>query len=437
MEIPMSYFEYKSPKFLILTFIILYMGVIFSCAQTKEIRKKPTLNFVSLTLSRKIDDSGVIAKSIDTTSIYSSEDKEVIALIQLENLSGTHNIRWDWHSPDGELYYSTGNAVAKTSDKNFIRDVTIWHRLSIAGEKAADLTGKWEVHVFMDDERVDIQYFNLMEPKYVIHLPDTVKSDFQYSKWALIVGLESYANLPDVMYARKDALTVKEYFGRVLGVPEGNIVTLLDQEATCQSLESYVTQYFPPNIQKNSILYVYFVGHGLPGTHDRNPYLMLYKGDSKSIENTGYSLEKFFRELKKLKNEMNYVFLDTSFSGYASRSTEWLLKETDTKKTEPNQLHLKSRKIISMQAAESSQPNKAYHAMQHGLFTYYFLRGIRGEADVNIDNKVSIIEVYNFLRHNVINGSKQMGIEQVPVILPALKKIKDRPFCITQIPNSK
>jgi hypothetical protein len=377
----------------------------------------------------------VIAKSIDPTAIYSTEDKEIIALIQLENLSGKHDVRWDWYSPDGELYYSTGNAVAKTSDKSFIRDVTIWHRLSIAGEKASVLTGKWEVHVFLDDERVNIQYFNIMEPKYVIHLPETIKSDFQYNRWALIIGIENYSSLPEVIYARKDARTIKDYFNKVLGVPEGNIVTLLDQEATYQQLESYLTQYFPPNIQTDSTLYVYFVGHGLPGLHDNNPYLVLQKSDPKNIEKTGYPLEKFYSELQNLKNKMNYVFLDTSFSGYASRSNDWLLEEPDAKKIAPKQVGLKTKKIISIQAAENFQPNKAYHAMQHGLFTYYLLRGMRGEADTNIDNKVSIKELFKFLRHNVLNGAKQMNVDQNPVILPGLKKVKDRNFSITVMPN--
>ena len=426
-------FKYRKYMFSFIVFLSLILVV--SCAQKREVRKRPYLKFVDLTLSRKIDDTGVLAKAIDATTIYSTADKEVVALIQLENLSGKHNVRWDWYSPDGKLYYSTGNAVAKTSEKNFIRDVTIWHRLSVAGEKAAVLTGKWEIHIFLDDERVDMQSFHIMEPKYVIHLPENVKTEFRYNRWALIISIENYANLPEVIYAKKDMIAVKDYLGRVLGVPDGNIVTILNQEATNEQLESYLTQYFPPNIQKDSTLYVYFIGHGLPGITDNIPYLMLYNANPKSVEKTGYSLKKFYDELSNLKNRMSYVFLDTTFCGYASKSTEWLLQNIDSNKIEPQYIDFESNKIISVQAAKNSQPNRAYHAMQHGLFTYYFLRGFRGEADANTDNKVSVKELYNFIRHNVSNGSRQMGFDQIPVILPDLKKLKDQTFSISIMPE--
>lgn len=425
--------RFKGMQLLLTVMILLYLGIAVSCMQTKEIRKQPDIKFVRLTLSKKIDDSGVTAKSIDASTIYSTADKEVVALLQLENLSGKHDVRWEWYSPDGKLYYSTGNAVAKASDKSFIRDVTIWHRLSIAGEKAAGFLGKWEAHVFLDDERIDTQYFHLMEPKYVIQLPENIKPEYQYNRWGLIIGMEKNLHLPEVVYAKKDALIVKDYLTRILGVPEGNIVTILDDQATNAQLESYINQYFPPNIQKDSILYVYFVGHGLTGLKNGEPYLLLKEGDPKAVEATGYPLKKFYKELDSLKNSMTYVFLDTCFSGSASRKAEWLLPKTETKSSVSKSISIDSKKVISIHAATDSQINKAYHAMQHGLFTYYLLRGIRGEADTNSDNTISVKEVYSYVFQNVLNGAKQMGGEQTPIILPALKTIQDKTISIPKM----
>lgn len=421
-------------QFFLIVIILLHLSLAVSCTQTKEIRKKPDIKYVGMVLSNKIDDTGVTAKAIDASTIYSTADKEVIALLELENLSGKHDVRWEWYSPGGKLYYSTGNTVAKTSDKSLIRDVTIWHRLSIAGEKAAGLLGKWETHVFLDDERVDIKYFHLMEPKYVIQLPENIKTEYQNNRWGLIIGIEKYLHLPEVMYAKKDALIVKDYLRRILGVPEGNIVTILDDKATNEQLESYINQYLPPNMQNDAILYVYFVGHGLPGIQNNEPYLMLHAGDSKAVEATGYPLKKFYNELDSLKNSMTYVFLDTCFSGYASRKAEWLLPEMKAKASVSKSVSVDSKKLISIHAATNSQPNMPYHAMQHGLFAYYLLRGIRGESDTNSDNKISIQETYGYLHHNVLNISKQMGMEQTPVILPAIQKIQDKTFSISKMP---
>jgi hypothetical protein len=37
--------------------------------------------------------------------------------------------------------------------------------------------------------------------------------------WGLIIGVENFDSLPNVKFARKDALIIKDYFVRLLGVP--------------------------------------------------------------------------------------------------------------------------------------------------------------------------------------------------------------------------
>lgn len=42
---------------------------------------------------------------------------------------------------------------------------------------------------------------------------------------------------------------------------------------------------------------------------------------------------------------------------------------------------LSGGKITVLAGATENQISSDYHRVQHGLFTYYLLRGIRGEAD--------------------------------------------------------
>jgi hypothetical protein len=105
-------------------------------------------------------------------------------------------------------------------------------------------------------------------------LPEGVTVKPYPKDWGLIIGIEDYQRLPEVEYARKDALLVREYFTRVLGVPEENIISLVDSEATKASIEGYLKQYIPINVGKDTTLYVYFAGHGLPGTRWGEPYLV-------------------------------------------------------------------------------------------------------------------------------------------------------------------
>ena len=55
--------------------------------------------------------------------------------------------------------------------------------------------------------------------------------------WGLIIGIENYDSLPNVKFTRKDALIIKDYFVRILGVPEENIISLVGSEATKARIE--------------------------------------------------------------------------------------------------------------------------------------------------------------------------------------------------------
>ncbi len=55
----------------------------------------------------------------------------------------------------------------------------------------------------------------------------------------------------------------------------------------------------------------------------------------------------------------------------------------------------------------------------HGLFTYYFLRGLRGEADVNRNGEVTITELTAYLNRKVPGAARStFKQEQQPQILP-------------------
>jgi hypothetical protein len=58
----------------------------------------------------------------------------------------------------------------------------------------------------------------------------------------------------------------------------------------------------------------------------------------------------------------------------------------------------------------------------HSLFTYYLLKGLRGEADTNRNGKVTFGELTGYVRQKVAWAAKtQFNQEQRPLILPQLK----------------
>lgn len=405
--------------------IVVVPLLIVACSSVKQVEKKPPSKFEGTTLSKGIDDTGRIGIPSEPTTTFSTEDSEVIAHLKFENLSGKHMLRWDWYDPSGALYYSTGNYPIKISGGNYLREATAWHRLSIQGDRAADHPGEWEVKIYCDDDLIDSKHFLIEATTDVLPLPEDISPRLYPKDWGLIIGIEDYAHLPRVEYARKDALIVREYFIKILGVPEENIIVLIDSDATKASMEGYLKDYLPKNIDKESTLYVYFAGHGAPDMEKGDAYLVPHDGDTRFIARTGYKLRSFYEDLDKLDIQRAYVFLDSCFSGVASRAAEMLIEGIRPVLIHVEEASLDSDAVIALSAANADQVSKSYPEVQHGLFTYYLLRALRGEADTNHDQWVSVKEAYEYVKNHVVRVSRRMGMEQTPVIAPPVDRLKD------------
>ncbi len=407
--------------------------LIFACASANQKQKMPPFKFGGTTLAKEINKSGDLGIPIEPDSEYYTGDDKIIALVRFENLAGKHNLRWEWYDPSGNLYYSTDNFPFKASRNKYLPLATAWHGLSINGDPAANNPGHWEVKVFLDNELMDTKPFLVKEYKDAILLPAGFAQKPYPKDWGLIIGIEDYAHLPSVDYARKDALILKEYFIKVLGVPEENIISLIDSDATKARLEGYLKEYIPSNVDQDGTLYVYFAGHGAPGKKKGEPYIIPYDGDTRFIDQTGYKLVNFYKDLNNLKIQNVYVFLDSCFSGVAARAAEMLVKGA-----RPALVHVKdvgppSGSIISLNAASSGQISNAYPEKQHGLFTYFLLRALNGEADSNDDGWTSVKETYGYVKRHVTRVARRMSTEQTPVLMPSLKKLKD--VAISKVPR--
>jgi hypothetical protein len=398
-----------------------------SCASRNMVEDKPRTQFQGMQLARDIDDSGKIGVLREPTSEFNSEDKQVVSLLTFENVYGNHSLRWEWVAPNGETYLSTKKHALSVGKGKYLPKVTAWHRISIKDEPAANILGKWLVNAYIDNELIDSKPFHIEKFIDLLTLPDNFSRRPDPKAWGLIIGIENYQRLPKVEFARKDALIVRDYFIRVLGVPEDNIISLIDADATKGRMEGYLKKYIPANLGKDDTLYVYFAGHGMPGVKKGEPYLVPYDGDTRFIEQSGYKLISFYQDIYKLKLQRVYVFLDSCFSGMASRAAEMLIRGA-----RPALMHVENvrppssrSRIISLNATSTDEVSHAFHEKKHGLFTYYLLRGLKGEADQNHDGWTSIKELYAYVRNNVRRVSRRMQSEQTPVIVPPSNKVRD------------
>ncbi|MEM2146900.1 MAG: caspase family protein, partial [Candidatus Jordarchaeaceae archaeon] len=79
--------------------------------------------------------------------------------------------------------------------------------------------------------------------------------------YCLIVGIQDYQQVGKLKYSQKDAEAFKYYCNGVLGIPESNIKTLYDQQATGLPLITALRDWLGKK-QNASMLVFYYSGHG-------------------------------------------------------------------------------------------------------------------------------------------------------------------------------
>ena len=70
--------------------------------------------------------------------------------------------------------------------------------------------------------------------------------------------------------------------------------------------------------------------------------------------------------------------------------------------------------VTVISAASGSQISGAIEEKEHGLFTYYVLKGLGGEADANKDTLLKMNELSDYVSTNVREQAALSGREQTP-----------------------
>ena len=290
-------------------------------------------------------------------------------------------------------------------------------------EAAKVITSSREIHAFVSTKGVSETIASKPSGKElpitksdVDDLP-SIKAKPNKNAYAIVIGIENYRQkLPKADYAVADAQTVTEYLTKVMGYPEENVVTLINDRALKSDFEKYFEKWLFNNVEKDSSVFIYYSGHGAPNTKTGDAYLVPYDGDPSFIEQTGYSLKKLYESLNKLQAKEIIVALDSCFSGAGGKSVI-------AKGARPLVMNLEqdiklSKNMIVMSASSGDQISSTYEEKGHGLFTYFLLKGIK-------DGITEIGELFDYLKPHVGRTARKVyNNEQTPqLIAPEKKKV--------------
>lgn len=236
---------------------------------------------------------------------------------------------------------------------------------------------------------------------------------FQRPKTHLLtVGISSYRDrdIPARKYATLDAEMVAAYFQSLGGVPATNVRLLQDQKALRPDIEEALLDWLPPRVTAESVVIVYFAGQAMVAPTGET-YLVPYEGRWNSASRL-YPLKDLQAALARLKSQLTLFIFDGSVSPIGG--------DTRSRGKAP-QWDMGGGGIVRLIGATGLRNGLESEKLRHGLFTYYLLRGLKGEADTNRDGEVTLGELTAFLGQTIPAAARShFRQEQRPLFLPPI-----------------
>ena len=228
---------------------------------------------------------------------------------------------------------------------------------------------------------------------------------------AVVFGIERYKNVPGVTFAKRDAQWMMKYFEDVLGIPAARIYYKTDSDVSLAELKMAFGGWLSKRLQNDSNVFIYYAGHGSPDIKQNKAYLIPYDGNPNYASVTGYELNALYQQLGELGAASVTVFLDACFSG-ANRESEMLLADARPVFMEVNTALTGNVTVFS--ASSGKEISSAWPEKKHGIFSYYLMKGMRGDADDNQDKKITVGELGDYLKNNVTATAGMLDRDQTP-----------------------
>ena len=131
-------------------------------------------------------------------------------------------------------------------------------------------------------------------------------------------------------------------------------------------------------------------------------YLLPFDGRPRLLDKTAILRDELFQDISAANPRSVTVFLDTCYSG-TTRGTDMLIA------SRPIAIRVLEQNIPDnftvMTAAAADQTAKPLEEAKHGMFSYFLMKGMEGEADADNDNQITAGELHAYVQQNVVQQS--------------------------------
>lgn len=247
------------------------------------------------------------------------------------------------------------------------------------------------------------------------------------NRCAIVIGIERYLNAAESKFSKHDAECFAEYARHLLGVPDENVFALYNDGATYSTISDMFTEgsrvtSFLDKHKGEAEVFLFYSGHGVPNYSASSDslassYILPYDvaPTHEKARKYGLSVGGILKALQSHSPHLLCVAFDACFMG-RGRNGEMLAEQRPAFREPP--VRLSGNGEVSMYATAEDETAIPYPEKYHGLFTYFLLKGLRGEADNlgNHDKKVTVGEIRAYVEAQVPGCAQRHSSKQTPQI---------------------
>jgi tetratricopeptide (TPR) repeat protein len=226
----------------------------------------------------------------------------------------------------------------------------------------------------------------------------TLPAKLSGHSYAVVIGISKYPNLPadkQLQFAERDAQSIYT----ILISPEGgnfkaeNVKVLTGAQATLATMKSQIDTWLPSVAQDDDRVLIYFAGHGF--LYRGKGYLAPSDFKLDQADTTGYPMDELGAVIgSKIHAKWKILLTDACHSGAISPEDTQSLNQ---------KLSTLNQSLFSLTASRDHEKSFESPDLQggHGVFTYYVVKGLEGEADASHDGKVTADELAEYVHTQV------------------------------------
>jgi formylglycine-generating enzyme required for sulfatase activity len=231
-----------------------------------------------------------------------------------------------------------------------------------------------------------------------LYLPFTGIADevLQEQRNALLIGVDKYDNIDDLKYCGSDVQAVKSLladsnFQKIVAMTTDSPFD--DKLPNLKNIETQLAGMINET-PVNSTILIMLSGHGF--SQNGKSFYCPKDTNLKDLVNTALLIDTVMEQLSECKAKTKILIVDAcrdipnTARTVADKSTEFM-----------NVFDEMPAGVFALISCSPEEQSREDSDFQHGVFTYFLLAGLKGEADDGVSKNgwVEFIELCNFIKH--------------------------------------